>query len=877
MNRQSRKTVIAILVCFLINAWVSTALADQWSAYKGIAPDVLLGKSLLTPSNIEKTTILSYLARYHSKTAAGMCANAWITDFEMGFSRRVEQQVASLYLKCHKKFPEHKLTLAFTLFSFSEKNRGVDKRVVVDIAKKAESAIKGSDDELDESILLNLAHVYKKELRNNTAYDSLLKQRDLEFPENGTTDYIRHFYTRDKQAKLKYLESAVAKGTKKFDCYEALALFRWRNSNVGKMSANGKFALIESIVNYFKIHKGSSPMKAVIALNYIAEFADAGMGDKHNAFSLYKDSFNLYPTAEAAIGVYNTMMLLEPEITRDFMLKAKTTLPGNYKINEILVYIFQILNEKKRIQQYLDNAIAYAPTNTTRRKIIDLFAYTYYQWVLLDFDKAEKLLLSNNDPSINRNDLLNNYLKLYKNRFFDKDFDAAEKYLETFKNYGGHSLLYNRLNKELQGFIQNRKKVETHKKNFPFMTHWEKEFGQGLKISINFSSKSAVIPKKELPKLARIVKFFKNYKGKDYILQIEGHADNTEAGKADVALSQKRAESVAAYIRKYCKIKNNRLSIEGIGSHYPLVPNVTNAGKTKNRRVEIVPVGNSKKPELSVTTSLVAAKTLALSPDGRLLVCGQKPTQVWDIRAGIKLLDLGRSDVSPVFSPNGRYLAALYNYTDPDNNTFSDLIVYDIKTGLPVVEQGLYNISYSLAWNPGGTKLALSVGNDLVVYDFTNNKFEGIVSIDNRGNPADVVWDKLNRYIFTGKQRGKLIHVWDPKTLDLVKVLEGVDWVHAMGQSFDGKYLLVADNVRQMSVWDINDWTRRQKKIPTIPKKIVPHPTRPIVALNDFASRGFPIVLFDYKAMKPVLEKMTTSELDNIAFSPDGKTLYSRS
>jgi outer membrane protein OmpA-like peptidoglycan-associated protein len=68
-------------------------------------------------------------------------------------------------------------------------------------------------------------------------------------------------------------------------------------------------------------------------------------------------------------------------------------------------------------------------------------------------------------------------------------------------------------------------------------------------------------------------------------VSIEGHTDNVgDPGKNQI-LSQKRAESVKAYLVSK-KVAGDRLSTAGYGQDNPIADNATAAGKAKNRRVE---------------------------------------------------------------------------------------------------------------------------------------------------------------------------------------------------------------------------------------------------------------------------------------------------
>jgi len=74
-------------------------------------------------------------------------------------------------------------------------------------------------------------------------------------------------------------------------------------------------------------------------------------------------------------------------------------------------------------------------------------------------------------------------------------------------------------------------------------------------------------------------------------VEVAGHTDSTGSESYNQALSQRRANSVAAYLRSR-GIMSDRLITIGVGELYPVASNDTEAGRAQNRRVEltIVPV-----------------------------------------------------------------------------------------------------------------------------------------------------------------------------------------------------------------------------------------------------------------------------------------------
>ena len=74
-------------------------------------------------------------------------------------------------------------------------------------------------------------------------------------------------------------------------------------------------------------------------------------------------------------------------------------------------------------------------------------------------------------------------------------------------------------------------------------------------------------------------------------VEVAGHTDSTGAEQYNQALSERRAESVAAYLKSR-PMRADRLVTVGAGENHPIADNATADGRATNRRVEItiVPV-----------------------------------------------------------------------------------------------------------------------------------------------------------------------------------------------------------------------------------------------------------------------------------------------
>jgi outer membrane protein OmpA-like peptidoglycan-associated protein len=69
---------------------------------------------------------------------------------------------------------------------------------------------------------------------------------------------------------------------------------------------------------------------------------------------------------------------------------------------------------------------------------------------------------------------------------------------------------------------------------------------------------------------------------------IVGHTDNQGAAAYNLDLSKHRADAVAATLTSRYGVAVDRLLAQGMGAAAPLASNDSDAGRAKNRRVELV-------------------------------------------------------------------------------------------------------------------------------------------------------------------------------------------------------------------------------------------------------------------------------------------------
>jgi outer membrane protein OmpA-like peptidoglycan-associated protein len=119
--------------------------------------------------------------------------------------------------------------------------------------------------------------------------------------------------------------------------------------------------------------------------------------------------------------------------------------------------------------------------------------------------------------------------------------------------------------------------------------------GEGIRITFDsgilFDVNSYSLKEEAKTNIKELSKVLQKYD--DTNVLIEGHTDNTGSDELNMKLSEQRADAVADYA-KSLGIAGGRMAIKGYGEAQPLNENDTDAGKQKNRRVEIAIMANKQ-------------------------------------------------------------------------------------------------------------------------------------------------------------------------------------------------------------------------------------------------------------------------------------------
>ena len=101
---------------------------------------------------------------------------------------------------------------------------------------------------------------------------------------------------------------------------------------------------------------------------------------------------------------------------------------------------------------------------------------------------------------------------------------------------------------------------------------------------LHFQTGGATMPKAKIPNLDRISALLIAFP--NLTARIEGYTDSSGADQTNLALSKARAAAVRAALIEH-GIAPERVSAEGFGKQRPIAENGTQAGRRKNRRIEV--------------------------------------------------------------------------------------------------------------------------------------------------------------------------------------------------------------------------------------------------------------------------------------------------
>jgi outer membrane protein OmpA-like peptidoglycan-associated protein len=112
--------------------------------------------------------------------------------------------------------------------------------------------------------------------------------------------------------------------------------------------------------------------------------------------------------------------------------------------------------------------------------------------------------------------------------------------------------------------------------------------GEGIQVTFDsgllFDFDSDVVRAEARTNLRNLASSLDKYPGSD--LLIAGHTDSVGTDAYNLGLSERRADAAVAYLAGQ-GVARTRMRARGLGETEPVAPNDTDAGRSKNRRVEV--------------------------------------------------------------------------------------------------------------------------------------------------------------------------------------------------------------------------------------------------------------------------------------------------
>ncbi len=163
----------------------------------------------------------------------------------------------------------------------------------------------------------------------------------------------------------------------------------------------------------------------------------------------------------------------------------------------------------------------------------------------------------------------------------DAEIDRQKNVSTSDENYKPTSRIRDSLTQEFYKELLNDNNLEVTMES------------RGLVISfkdVAFFDVGSAKPKVE--SLAAIDKIIDTIKNRENLIQIEGFSDGTPQDKGNLEtnmeMSSKRSESIANILMQKYGIASEYISAVGYGGHRPNGDNKTEAGRSRNRRVDLV-------------------------------------------------------------------------------------------------------------------------------------------------------------------------------------------------------------------------------------------------------------------------------------------------
>ncbi len=206
-------------------------------------------------------------------------------------------------------------------------------------------------------------------------------------------------------------------------------------------------------------------------------------------------------------------------------------------------------------------------------------------------DKTAKLMAKLNETSLDDDPLaMINDLDVHLANLLESYSSIQAEYAATHDQLTEMSAQHEAVSVELDERLAREEKFKEAKRTLN-PSEGEVLFNSSNDIVIRLHGLSFSVGKSDivdehvpiLRKCENIVAMFPEAK-----LVLEGHTDATGDPQSNLQLSEKRAYAVMQYLRQSMLIPAERISAIGYGSEKPVASNLTDDGRAKNRRIDII-------------------------------------------------------------------------------------------------------------------------------------------------------------------------------------------------------------------------------------------------------------------------------------------------
>ena len=290
---------------------------------------------------------------------------------------------------------------------------------------------------------------------------------------------------------------------------------------------------------------------------------------------------------------------------------------------------------------------------------------------------------------------------------------------------------------------------------------------------------------------------------------------------------------------------------------------------------------DKKKPTIIATTA-VNADWVTMSPDGKHFLGndGGSDYMLWD-SSELKVVDKYKDVIldhdyskymtTPVYSPDGRYIAYTSEYKDDKGYV---ALIYDLQERTFTHQLPMIKKTSSLAWNPDGTEIAIWNYGRLIKYSLSEKKVTAQGTVLGQQGSDIMKWtaDGKHLALLERSSRGS-IRIYDADSLKQMHRLSQVSWPHALGVSKDGRYVFSADNRYKLHRWDTaKAFAHKAIKIPVLGRLIKPHPSKNEILLNDWSDTN-KLITVDYEKLEITNTQPTGSAELRIHYIDNGKKI----